>query len=88
MTGDFLFHKVSEKEREEIKKEAKAIMDSFSKKLEKVADKIKKEPLIERDKGEREENSGDACEIDREIMFENAPNKNDGFIVVEKGGWK
>ena len=86
--SDFLFHKVSEKEREEIREEAKNIMNSFSKKLERVADKIKKEPLIEREKCEREENSGDVCEIDRKIMFENAPDKNDDFIIAEKGGWK
>ncbi|MFA4953499.1 MAG: hypothetical protein WC584_04715 [Candidatus Pacearchaeota archaeon] len=86
--ADFLFHKISDKEREEIKKEAKAIMDSFSKKLEKVADKIQKEPLIEREKCEREENSGKICEIDRKIMFENAPNKDDNFIIAERGSWK
>ena len=85
--NDFLFHKVSEKEREEIKKQAKAIMDSFSKKLEKVSDKIKKEPSIEREKCERKENSGNACEIDRKIMFENAPNSDGDFIIAEKKSW-
>lgn len=52
--SDFLFHKVSEKEKEEIKKEAKRIMDNFSKKLSKIDKKIP-EPLIERDDFEREE---------------------------------
>ena len=85
---DLLFHKVSEKERESIKKEAKRIMDSFSKKLEKVSDKIKKEPLIEREVCERKEGEGKCCNIDREIMFKNAPEKNKDFIIAERGGWK
>ena len=82
---DFLFHKVSEKEKEEIKKQAKGIMDDFSKKLSKV--KGVNEALIERGDWEREETDGVSLELDREIMFENAPNKNKDFIMGEKGGW-
>jgi len=87
MADDFLFHKVNEKERKEIKKQAKQIMDSFSKRLSKIGKKIA-EPLIERAEGEREESGGKCSEIDRKIMFDNAPEKNEGFIVAEKGGWK
>ena len=99
MAGDFLFHKVDEKERAEIKKQAKKIMDSFSKKLSKVG-KVS-ESLIEREQGEREEEKGKVSaplgvpqstecwgKIDRKIMFDNAPEKNGDFIVAEKGGWK
>ncbi len=81
---DFLWHKVSEKEKEEIKQQAKKIVDDFSKKLGKVA-KIP-EPVIERDEGERAEGNG-RVEIDKKIMFENAPEKNDDFIIAEKGKW-
>ena len=85
---DFLFHDVSEKEKEEIKKEAKSIMDSFSKKLEKVKDKIS-EPIIEREKFEREEQVGKECDEDfRKRMLENHPTKNRDFIVAEKKSWK
>ena len=88
MTEDFLWHKVSESEKESIKKQAKAIMDSFSKKLSKI-DKKMPEPLIEREKCEREENEGKGCgDFDRRIMFKNAPSKNDDFVVAEKGGWE
>ena len=90
MIMDFLFHKVSDKEREEIKKEAKSIMDNFSEKLSKVKDKIS-EPLIERDKFEREEASDDSKKTQdsdfRKRMFENAPNKNGDFIIAEKKKW-
>jgi len=83
---DFLWRKVSEKERQEIKKQAKAIMNDFSKKLSKI-DKKMEESLIERAEGEREE--GKKCDKDfsREIMFENAPEKNKDFIITEKKSW-
>ena len=57
--ADFLWHKVSEKEKKKIKKQAKSIMDSFSKKLSKI-DKEMAEMLIERDEGEREEGAPQA----------------------------
>ncbi len=85
--ADFLWHKVSEKEKKEIKKQAKAIMDGFSKKLSKI-DKKMPEMLIKRDEGEREESGGKKCDEEfRKIMFENAPNKNKDFIIAEKKSW-
>jgi|TARA_Y100000310_G_scaffold255184_1_gene262473 hypothetical protein len=84
---DFLWHEVSEKEKKEIKKEAKNMMDSFSKKLSRIDKKIE-ESLIERENGEREE--GELYEESNEfkkIMFENAPNKNKDFIIAEKKKW-
>jgi Asp-tRNA(Asn)/Glu-tRNA(Gln) amidotransferase C subunit len=85
---DFLWHAVSEKEKEDIKKEAKRIMDSFSKKLERINKKTE-EPIIERNKCEREEtpNEEKTDSEFRKIMFENAPNKENDFIIGEKGGW-
>lgn len=99
-----LWHRVSESEKEDIKKEAKRIMDSFSKKLDKLGHRSVspkalneggkiEETFIEREKCERDED-GNSLELDREIFFENAPNtlkgtsKNKDFIVGEKGGWK
>ncbi|MAG79117.1 hypothetical protein CMI40_01955 [Candidatus Pacearchaeota archaeon] len=84
---DFLWHEVSEKEKKEIKEEAKSIMDSFSEKLSKIDKKIS-ESLIEREEYEREE--GESNERDskfKKIMFENAPNKNKDFIIAEKKKW-
>jgi len=82
---DFLWHKVSEKEKDEIKKQAKSIMDSFSSKLSKIDKKVK-EPLIERQECERKEGKPKP-EIDKEIMFRNAPDKNSDFIIAEKKTW-
>ena len=84
---DFLFHKVSEKEKQEIKKQAKSIMDDFSRRLSKIDQKIA-EPLIEREEGEREESGAvEGDEEFRKVMFENAPSKNEDFIIAEKKGW-
>ena len=85
---DFLWRKVSEKEKEDIRRQAKKIMDDFSEKLSKIDRKVP-ESMIEREKGEREENSSEDCsEIDREIMFNNAPDKNKDFIIAEKKKWQ
>ncbi|MFH1585826.1 MAG: hypothetical protein ABIB79_03600 [archaeon] len=83
---NFLWHKVSDKEREDIKKQAKAIMDDFSKKLSKVNREMS-EPLIERPEGDRPEGKQACSEIDRETFFANTPSKNKDFIVAEKKGW-
>lgn len=84
---DFLFRKVSKEEKGEIKKQAKAIMDSFSEKLSKIDKKIA-EPLIERVEGEREEEKGSKHDDSfRKIMFENAPKKNRDFIIGERKRW-
>jgi len=83
---DFIWHRVSEKEKEEIRKQAKEIMNDFSGKLSKISKNIS-EPLIERLEGERQEGKGKCNEIDREIMFENAREKNKDFIIGEKKKW-
>ncbi len=85
--SNFLFHKVSEKEKAEIQKSAKQIMDSFSKKLSKIRQNIP-EPKIKRKEFERQENSEKTPEIDKKIMFGNAPKTKGDFIVAEKGGWE
>jgi len=84
--GDFLFRKVSEKEKKEIQKQAKEVMDNFSQKLAKI-DKNVQEPLIERDECERVEGQKEGRDFSKEIMFENAVNKNKDFIVAEKKKW-
>ena len=85
--NDFLFHEVSEKEREEIKQEAKKLMDSFYNKLNKIKQKMQ-EHFVERDEFEREEGEGTEPNKEfRNAMFDNAPNKNKDFIIAEKKGW-
>lgn len=82
---DFLWHNISEKEKEDIKKQVNEILTSFSKKLSTLKEEIG-EQFIERENCEREEGD-DPAELSRKIMFENAPNKNDDFIIAEKKKW-
>lgn len=88
---NFLFHKVSEKEKKEIQKEAKNILEEFASKLEKIKPKTKELHFksSQNENGFREE--GDGWETDetfREIFLHNAPFVEDDSIVAEKGGWK
>jgi len=86
MTNNFLFHKVSEKEKEEIKKQAKKLLDEFAGKLEKIKTK---EGHFENGEGLREEGDGWNTDSDfRDLMLLNAPFVEDDFLVAEKGGWK
>lgn len=89
--SNFLFHKVSKKEKAQIKKQAKKIMDDFSKKLSKLDKQKIPESFIERSQGERKEKSElttkQEKDFSRETMFKNAPNKNKDFIIAEKKSW-
>jgi len=84
---DFLWHRVSEKERQEIQLQAKAIMDNFSNRLSKIKDRLE-ESSVERDFGERVEGEGKGDEnFSKEIMFDNAKEKSKDFIIAEKKSW-
>lgn len=77
---------ISEREKEEIKKEAKEILDKFASALEGIKVKEKKEK--EKIGGFREEGKGEETDNDfRKRMFENAPRKEGDFILAEKKKW-
>ena len=83
---DFLWHQMSDKEKEEVKKQVNSIIDSFSKKLSQIKDKIEVDDAILREDFERSE-GGEPLEISKRIMFENAPESNKDFIIGEKKKW-
>ncbi len=83
---DFLWRQMSDKEKEEVKKQVDSIIDSFSKKLSTLKDKIEVDNSIERENFERSEGEK-SLEISKRIMFENAPDKNDDFIIGERKKW-
>ena len=85
---DFLWHKVSEKEAESIKKEAKLILEKFSKALEKVEKEIKEAPGVQRDKSMREETKVENNPEFRKSFFKNAPKTEGDYIMAKKGAWK
>jgi Asp-tRNA(Asn)/Glu-tRNA(Gln) amidotransferase C subunit len=82
---DFLWHKVSEKEKEEIKKQAKKIMDDFSKKLGKIE---LGEGRVERKSQTRFETKPETDSDFRKRVFDNAPKKEGDWIKAERGSWK
>ena len=78
--------KNGEIKREEVRKQAKEILDKFAKSLESV--KFKEKKGKKELEGFREEAQGLKGDEDfRKRMFENAPNKNDDFIIAEKKKW-
>lgn len=83
---DFLWRQMSDKEKEDAKKQVDSIIDSFSKKLSTLKNKIEVDNPIERENFERSE-GGDKCDISKNIMFENAPESNKDFIIGEKKKW-
>jgi len=71
-----------------IRKQAKKIMDSFASALEKSGIK-EKTVFLELDKDRREEKDGEEADNEfRKIMFENAPEVREDFIIAEKGEWE
>lgn len=73
-----------------VEREAREILDKFAIALEKVEKEAgKEESFIDREEFEREEKEGDCCDSGfRKRFLDNAPNKDEDFIMAEKGGWK
>lgn len=83
--SNYLFHKLSEEEREKIKKQAKEIMENF-------AHAIKDFPemevnLLQREEQIRQEENTECDDVFKKIFFKNAPSSEKNFIVAEKKRW-
>ena len=81
----------SENRREdEVKKEAKQILDKFAKALSKI--KEVPESYVEREKDRREETSSekkDSPDSDfQKRFFDNAPQTKNKCVLAERGKWK
>ena len=86
MENEFIWRKVSEKERGEIKNEAKNLLNRFAEKLQTIKTK---EAHLENNSGFRQEGEGWDTDGDfKELMLGNAPFVDDDSIVAEKGAWK
>jgi len=76
---------IDEKKRAAIVKEAKVILDKFSKALEGVK---AEDTNVERDRDRRIDGDGVKGDSEfRKIMFENAPSSNKDFIITERKSW-
>jgi len=81
-----LWHKVTQKEKLQIQKNSKKLLNEFASKLSKIK---ASEKHYENKTGTREEGEGwETDEEFREITFANAPFVEDNSIVAEKGIWK
>jgi len=86
MKQNSLWREVTQKEKEQIKQDAKHLLTEFASKLEKISTK---ESHHENSTGTREE--GDGWKTDEEFKsttLSNAPFVEENFIVAEKGAWK
>ena len=79
---------ISDKEKEEIRQEARALLESFATKLEKVNLSEKKIKKIKENSGMREEGKGEEANSDFKKRFlDNAPNTDEDNIIAEKKSW-
>ncbi len=89
MTNNSLWHEVSEKEKEEIRKESKNLLNEFASELSKIKTSTLIKEQEENVSGTREEGDGWNTDSEfRSITLSNAPFVEDDSIVAEKGGWK
>ena len=81
-----LWHEVTEDEKEQIRKDSKALMSGFATKLSKIKTS---DSHFENETGFREEGEPWKTPTDfKDLTLLNAPFVEDDFIVAEKGGWK
>jgi len=86
MKTNSLWREVKEKEKEEIKQEAKSLLNEFATKLSEIK---APEGHFENNSGTRKEGTG--WQTDQEFKsttLANAPLVKDNFIIAEKGAWK
>jgi len=75
-------------DKDKVEKQAKQILDKFARALEKVEKECKNiDSSVDREKFEREEGNGEECNFKKKLL-DNAPEKSEDFVVVERGGWK
>jgi len=84
--SNYKWHPVTEVEKQEIRDNAKKLLDEFSSKLNKI--KVT-ESKAEKKENLRIEGKGSQPNPEfREFMFDNAPKTEDGLIIAETGAWK
>ena len=75
-------------DKSKVEKEAKEVLDNFVGALKKIKTSSDDDNFyVFRDEFEREEND-ETCVGFKSKLLGNAPNKNDDFVIAEKGAWK
>jgi Asp-tRNA(Asn)/Glu-tRNA(Gln) amidotransferase C subunit len=79
---------LNEVDKDKIRKQAKGIIENFSKSLDSVKDKVE-DVNVEREEERREEKQIKEGDPEfREIMLKNAPNSDKDLIFAEKKKWE
>ena len=86
MTNNSLWHEVTEKEKEEIRKDSKKLLNEFASKLSSIK---ASEGHFENETGMRDEGEGWTTDPEfRSTTLSNAPLVKDEMIIAETGAWK
>jgi predicted Asp-tRNA(Asn)/Glu-tRNA(Gln) amidotransferase subunit C len=89
MAENYLWHKVTEEEKEEIRKKSKKMLDQFSKKLASIKGVEEHYQSSVAKNGLREEGKPWTTDPNfKDLFILNAPFVEDDFIIAEKGKWK
>lgn len=84
--ANFTYHKVTKKEKQQIQKDSKKLLNEFASKLSKIKTH---EYHFENNSGTRDEGNGWETDSEfKETTLANAPFVKDNSIVAEKGAWK
>lgn len=76
-------------DKEQVKKQAKQILDKFAEALNKIEKEEKHESHVDREKFERIEGEGRYKDSNfKKKILQNSPEHDEDFILVEKGSWK
>lgn len=86
MKQNALWREITPKEKQQIKQEAKSLLNEFASKLSEIK---APEGHFENNSGTREEGSGWKTDEEfKNTTLSNAPFVEDNFLVAEKGAWK
>lgn len=76
-------------DKQQIEKQAKEILDTFARAIQRVEKESTEDSPIKREPSEREERKTTQTSGGfKGRMLQNAPKKNKDFIIAEKGNWK
>lgn len=78
--------KLSEQDKQEIKKQARELLVEFNKKLSDIKGELQEE--FESKEARKEGDGWNSDANFKEAILQNAPFVKDDFIVGEKGGWR
>jgi len=84
--ANYLWRKLSDKEKESIREDARELILNFGDVIEQLP--AREEAFVEREQDVREELAGEEDDnFDKELALDNAPKTDGDCIIAEKGSW-